>query len=162
MSTSLPIQFREYIPSSDTNFILKTYLRGGKLGVFGKTVPDILWFNGAADMCLNHLLKSEKVILAVDINYPSLIFGFLIYNKIDNVFVSHFVYVKEAFRSIGIAKALYAEAGHDIKNPNISGITTYKHANISPLHGFHNLIYNPLLLCKGVNEPSKDAGDSNG
>lgn len=100
------IKFREPT-KADYNFLASSWLKS-----FRKFEPKI-----SADVYYKHhnklidlIMQRAKVIIACNEHDEEQVFGYIVYEECP-ISIVHYVYVKEAYRKMGIAKAL-GKAGH--------------------------------------------------
>lgn len=80
--------------------------------------------------------ESTVTLVAVLPDDPSIILGYLVYEP----GILHYVFVKEAFTRIGIARSLYDRAG-------LPMTCTHKTVTVRPIMDkYPNIVYNPFLL----------------
>lgn len=105
----------------DINFIYSTWLRCYKHdSPITKYVKRDMFFDEhqkLLDGLLTHV--GVKVAIACEENDEDLIFGFLAYEPK----IVHFVYIKEPFRKMGIAKKLITHEGIDLTQCQASHLT---------------------------------------
>jgi GNAT superfamily N-acetyltransferase len=108
MNKSDLVTIRDSIPD-DRNFIMATWLRGLKYGNewFDAIEADVYYsyYQKAIDFILTH--NNTAVRVACLKEDPDVILGYVVLNRLGNVV--HWVFVKKAWRSIGIAKNLVPE-----------------------------------------------------
>lgn len=105
MNKSDLVTVRDYIPS-DRNFILATWLRGLKYGNewFDAIEAEAYYeyYQKAIDFILTKNTTAVRVACLKE--DPEVILGYVVLNSLGNVV--HWVFVKKAWRSIGIARNL--------------------------------------------------------
>jgi len=105
--------------SDDINFIYATWLRSYKHdSPLTKYTKRTLFFDEHQKL-LDRLLPKIQVIVACDENDQDLIFGFLAFEPK----IVHFVYVKEPFRKMGIARKLIESQGINVNECQASHLT---------------------------------------
>lgn len=107
------IEVRQYRPSEDKEFVYSTWLRNYKhSSYFAKRVKPAVFFRGHQAI-IDHLSRKPtfRVLVACNKEDPTQILGYLACERFDagNPTV-HFVYVKGAFRKMGIARQLFETA----------------------------------------------------
>ena len=148
----LPIHIRELNIENDYGFVSKSYLKTCRNTKFPHEVVNTIFYAGQANLLNNYLVHRSTILVACDVNNSSNIYGYIIYERIQGIFVCHMVYVKLPFRNLGIAKALFKATGHDPFNFNHTGIASVKKHIIGQTQykeESHNLIYNPYVLVYG-------------
>ena len=127
----------------DLNFINRTWLDNYRYGSYiGKSTRNSIFYPEYQKI-LDRILYNSTTLICCYPEDTNVIFGFLSYEA-DIV---HYIFVKEAFRRMGIATLLY-------KHANCPHIFTHKTIMIEPfidtLILMNDLKYNPYLLYKGV------------
>jgi GNAT superfamily N-acetyltransferase len=110
------IEVRQYRPSEDKAFVYSTWLRNYKhSSYFAKRIKPVVFFAGHHAI-LDHLSRkaSFKVFVACHRDDPTQILGYLACEPDGEKPTVHFVFVKEAFRKMGIARRLFTKAGINI------------------------------------------------
>lgn len=99
-------------------------------------------------LVVDNLLETSNVLVACKQDEENVIFGYLVYEGK----VAHYAFVKEAFRELGIAQSLVAEAFGEGELSQL--ICTHRTQSSKPIFEDHKfLIYNPFLLYnKGYHE----------
>ena len=137
-------KIRHALPS-DVAFVYSTWLNSYKRdSALGKSTRDTIFFNEyrfVVDYILNR--PNVDVMVCCHPDEISVIFGYAVYEP----GILHYVFVKEAFRRLGIAKALLTDARDAFE------ITTHRTSS-GDLTG-HTLAHNPFLLFKTLEGESK-------
>lgn len=154
VKTEIDFNIRDFI-DCDFNFIKNSYMKSNRNSLFLKYVDSSL-YNNYQSRLFDMLVADSSVIVNiacsdVDINQ---ILGYCIFSQTKNLI--HYVYVKQPFRNLSIAKSLIYEIGNPenleishfppftkkhsfCKNPSLD-----KHTNYSQT--FSKLKYNPYRL----------------
>lgn len=140
--SSLPIEIRQAL-DIEHPFIYHSWIKSGQRSDATKLIAKEIYTLNQHDI-ITHILARANVIVAQELNKPESIYGYLVYQFVDGVFVVHYAYVKHAFRSLGILKSLLAAAGFD-RNSNI-GFYTHVTKNSHYVEAKVNMFYNPYLL----------------
>lgn len=138
---ALPVVIRE-ASEGDVSFLFSSWLKSFRKGTMCYGVDDTIYFNEQHKL-VERLLLSSKVLLACEPEDPANIYGYLVYEKIDNIMVIHYAYVKHTFRCMGVFNALFAASGQD---KNLGGAHTHTTSLASRLALKYNLIYHPYIL----------------
>lgn len=137
MNSSDLVELRDF-EEADKNFVYSTYLRGKYYGDFGgvKDIPKDIFMKNEHDV-LEHVLErsTTKVTIACLKEDPSVIIGYSVASTSHPVL--YWVFIKAAFRRIGIAKLLVPQP---IK---FTTCLTRLGASIAKQKG---VIYDPYLL----------------
>lgn len=140
---------RKYRPSSDQPFVYSTWLRNYKhSSYFAKRIKPVVFFAGHHALIAHVLAKpTTQVLIAHPKNDPETILGYLVFEAANETKkpVVHFTFVKEAFRKMGVCKALFESHGI---NPNEPGmIFTHWCFPVDDLiRKFPEMIFNPYAL----------------
>lgn len=113
MITDDRIEIRKY-RESDRPFLTSTWLRNYKFSsYFAKRIKHEVFFKGHQAI-IDRLLKkpSVTVLMACDKNHDDTMIGYLAYEPGEHPTI-HFIYVKDTFRMMGIARALFNFAALD-------------------------------------------------
>lgn len=132
-------KLRQAIPS-DINFIYSTWLDSYRYdSTIGKSCPNSTFYPNYQQV-IDNLLKDSDVLVACHDESPEVIFGYLVYDS-D---IIHYCFVKQAFRELGLAYAMWREAQFPLT-------FTHKTLSLEPILIKHKeLKYNPFLLFQGV------------
>lgn len=143
---NLPIRYRAAI-AEDANFIFNSWLKSYRPSEATKNISNTIYFNEHHKI-LEELVKKCKVIIACNETDTSQIYGYIVADNVDGFLVTHYIYVKQAFRNMGIGKALLNTFNHSLDN---AAIYTH-HTKIAEkiAHRF-NLIYHPYILFTNYN-----------
>lgn len=113
------IEIREFRPEEDQAFIFSSWLRTYKHhSYFAKRIKHALFFKGHHAV-IEHILEKPTTTVAIACPKGDLdtILGYLVYEPAkESRPVIHFVFVKEPFRRMGMAKTLFKSQHIDINN----------------------------------------------
>ncbi len=137
---SVEIDFREASPK-DVDFIKSSYLRSFRVcGDNTRMTNDVYYYNYGK--VIERLMSRCKCLIACDVEDGFHIYGYVLYEMIDDVPVVHYVYVKYTFRHLGIAKSLVKEAIGET-------CTTIAKSHVARIYDHlkkkHDIHYNPFL-----------------
>lgn len=138
------IEVRAYQESQDKAFIYSTWLKNYKhSSYFAKRIRPVTYFKGH-HIVIDHLLKkpSTNVIIACPKGDQETILGYLAYEILEKPVV-HFTFIKDAFRKMGIARALFEAAAID---PNKICFTHWTHPVDELIQKYPDMIYDPYGL----------------
>jgi hypothetical protein len=98
----------------DKTFIMATWLRGAYHGSTGYSQVPKHVFMVNYHRILTALLKRPEVVVTVAclVEDPSVVLGYSVYRSAANINVLDWIYVKPAWRKIGIAKSLAPDPVH--------------------------------------------------
>lgn len=143
----LPIRMRS-ISDADINFVFNSWLKSFKGSPMYKHVENTIYFQNHHKLLQQCIMKSQ-VILACDENDLSQILGYVVADKIDGILTIHYVYVKQAFRGLGVAKMLMQEVGFDRK---VATIYTHGTEFGIKLGKYFNCVFHPYVLLEYYKE----------
>lgn len=139
---NLPIVIRPAFPE-EHNFIYSSWIKSGYRSRPLETVAKEIYTLNQHDI-ITSLLSRCEVLVAHQYQAPENLFGYIICQKVDNVFVLHYAYVKQTFRKLGVFAGLLRAAKF---YPHLSaGFYTHSTKAMSHIEHKFNLIYNPYLL----------------
>lgn len=125
----------------DVPFIFNSWLKSFKSSVFATQISPLIYFENHHKI-IEELLKICKVSIICSSQDESQIFGYMVSQKIEEVNVVHYIYIKEPYRKLGLAK-------HVLNYNNIklteAFFYTHKTKLASVLDKKYKLIYNPYL-----------------
>jgi GNAT superfamily N-acetyltransferase len=132
----------------DQSYILNTWLMNFRCSNhLERMIRHNVYFEEQTHL-IQKILTKSKVIVAVDLEHDSQIFGYLVYNEVAHTKIIHYVYVKSPFRRLGIATALkdFVFGNVDDDDGKYPILTTH-YTRMSPLLNIKwNLTFNPYLL----------------
>lgn len=139
---NLPIMIRTAMPE-EHNFIYNSFIKSGYRSRTMEIIPREIYTLNQHDI-ITHLLARCEVIVAHQYDAPENLFGYLIYQKVDGVFVIHYAYVKQTFRNLGVFSSLLKAAKY--YHTMTAGFYTHSTKAMQHIEQKFNLIYNPYLL----------------
>lgn len=119
----------------DRNFVLSTMLRGLYYGDSHFSHMEKDFFMRDYHQVVEGLLKDGQLLVACFKDEPSVILGYALLSK--DRYNLHFVFVKKAWRNIGIMQSLIPE--------HLLFCTHLTKVGVSLLHKNPQILYNPLL-----------------
>lgn len=137
------ITIRDYLPS-DKPLVLATWLKGVYYGDWYQNIPKAIFMENYRAL-LDRVLASPntKIKMACLKDDPDTILGYSVYHtKIydgNRVTVLDWVFIKAAWRSIGIAKSLLPPDVQAFTHASKSGLAIAKQK-------YPHLIFNPFIL----------------
>jgi len=139
------------IQQDDVAFIFHSWLKSFRNGRMPSKVDNGIYFTEHHKL-IERLVKRCTVTLAVDPKEPGNILGYIVYERIDGIFILHYIYVKHTFRNMGIGRELFESTGHDLETASCGTHAT----NVSEkLQHRFNVIYHPYILIN-YNEKNKE------
>ena len=139
------IKFRPYVKHTDQAFVFSTWLRNYKhSSYFAKGIRSSIFFPGHQKLLE---LLFDKPTLKVFIAHPTdddqTILGYLVAEFHHKAPVIHFIFIKEAFRNMGIATLLL---NHAEINPDNFHFTHWTMPMDEIIRKHPNIRYNPYCL----------------
>lgn len=142
MSAKLPISIREAY-DSEHPFIYNSWIKSGFRSRALEIVAKELYTIHQHDI-ITHILARSTVVVAQELNKPENLYGYLVYQWIDGVFVVHYAYTKQIYRGLGVLTALLEDSGFNHRAT--AGFYTHTTKAAHNIDNKLNLIYNPYLL----------------
>lgn len=90
--------------ATDLPLIFSSWLKSYRKSDFGKRFTNEIYFDGHKKV-IERVLARSKVVIAGDVDDPTQIYGWVCFEE-NPVRVLHYVYVKQAYRALGIASLL--------------------------------------------------------
>lgn len=134
----------------DVSFIFNSWLKSYRNSLFAKNIPNEIYFTNHHNLVEN-LLQNNKVIIACSKEDPSQIYGYICAGHTDGILTLHYIYIKQTFRNMGIAKQLLSMFNHDSA---IASVYTHHTRIAEKLGPKYNMFYHPYLL---VGEDAEEA-----
>lgn len=126
---------------SDINFIYSTWIKsfrtGSGLGLASGKYVYFTLYQFMIDQILHR--KECEATVAADPSDPLVIYGYIVHEP----GVLHYAFTKEAFRRLGVAKALYREC-FDTLDPPVITHETVSGSTVTQSHP--ELLYKPIRL----------------
>lgn len=160
MANDLAIRVRP-ANEEDVPFIFNSWLKSYRNSFFARDIHSTVYYSEHHKV-LEKIIKNNSVLVACNPEESNQIYGYIISGKVQNVIVVHYVYVKQPYRNLGIAKLLGAAVGHDKEVPGFHTHTTRLGRDLAIKF---NLIYSPYLALSydlektAIAEPKEDASE---
>ena len=110
-------------------------------------------FRDNQSLFIDKLFTISTTLVACQADAPDVVYGYVMYSKLNDTLLIHFIYVKQDFRHNGVMKELLHSIDPDYKNKMI--IATQVSKTLSSFHDNFNIAYDPytvpLLLAKVSN-----------
>lgn len=120
----------------DISFIYSTWLQSFHYDSWAKQVQKSVFFDNYKRVIDKILLNADVDVACVN-DQPNVILGYIV----TEPGILHYCFVKEAFRSFGIAKDLFAGRFEN------QALVTHKTRTATPIFRKHDkLVFNPFLL----------------
>jgi len=122
----------------DLNFIFSCWLRNYRhSSQFARKISNTVYYKYHHKVIERIIGRGAQVRIAHQVGEPDIILGFACMESFENTPVLHFIYVKKAFRGLGIAKKLVWE----LENLQFTHLTENLDLEKHPL-----FVYNPYLI----------------
>lgn len=133
-----PFHIRSVAPS-DMNFIYSSWLKSAQEDVGG---PKTQFFETYRDH-VKSLIERSEILVACDKTDPDFVHGYIVFQKIDDVFLLHWAYTKARFRKMHVMTGLLKSAF-----PNFGAeemVITYRNDKRPKMFQKLKTIYKPNL-----------------
>lgn len=138
MNKSDLIDIRDYDPSSDKSFIFASWLKGLYYGdTWFKEIPKNVFMKNY-HVFIEQLLNDTNTVVKIAClkEDKDVILGYAVFNKAETVL--HWVFIKTAWRSVGIMKIIVPK--------NIKTVTHLTKLGLSLLRKNQEVIFNPFAI----------------
>lgn len=109
------IRFRD-ANQADVAFIFNSWLKSNRSSVLCQGVSNPVYF-AQHHILVEGLVKTCKVLVAVNADDASQIFGYIVHDTVEGMPVIHYAYVKQPYRKLGLGQLLLEQAGIDATKP---------------------------------------------
>jgi len=127
----LPVSLRPLL-ESDKPFIFSCWLKSFRDEVAFKAIPNERFFTMHKKI-VEDVLNRSTIELLVDQKDPDHLFGFICYEIRNDSNLLHFIYIKTAFRRLGLAKKAIFLCIKDLDKPSYYTHQTYASPFLAPL-----------------------------
>lgn len=139
---------------SEHNFIYNSFLKSYRDSPMVKGVPNTIYFKKQHDLIELFLVDPRsRAIVACNAQDPEQIYGYILAQSRPgdaqgDVLVVHWVYVKQPFRNLGIAKQLFAKLSSlPGERPTAAVQYTHRVKTVDRLlQSYPHVTFNPYLL----------------
>ena len=125
----------------DIGFLFNAWLKSYKYSLFAKNITNTIYYTEHHKV-IEKLLKTHETIIACNDEDPSQIYGFINAGNIDGIFCLNYIYVKQPFRRLGIARTLLNAFNHD---PSSASVYTHHTRVAERMAAKYNLVYHPYI-----------------
>lgn len=140
-SKKAPIIVRKATPD-DVPFIFSAWLKSYEDSVVHAGISKTVYYANQHKL-IEKLLRTSEVLIAVNASDDNQIYGFLVCERLQGVFVIHYIYVKMMFRKLGVARTLLEATDW---NPEELAAFTHWGKPASSISRKTNFIYHPYIL----------------
>lgn len=150
MEANLPIRLR-HANDTDIDFIFSSWLKSNRSSRNMEGIAPNFYFAGQHKV-IEGLLKSCTTLVACNEADPTQIYGYVNFERVEGIFILHYLYTKHSFRKLGIAKRLLIESGHD---HTIAAIYTHRPFQSDSFMKKCNFVFNPFFAYHGYEKADK-------
>jgi hypothetical protein len=136
----LPIRVRPAV-EGDVPFIFSSWLKSYRASLFAKQIGNTVFFSEHHKV-IEGILETSTVLVLCDAEDVTNIYGYICAEKIDGIFVLHYVYIKHPYRTFGLAKFLLNQFNHETGSAAMTSHMTRIGGDLAPKYGF---VYSPYL-----------------
>lgn len=126
----------------DVPFILNSWLKSHRNSFQVNEVPNQIYYVEHHKL-IRRIVQQYPVLVACCKQDPSLLYGWVCAGEVDNIFCIHYVYIKHAFRNLGIASYLLHCAGY---RTGMAALVTHRNSKMLPIEKAKKLTYDPYVL----------------
>lgn len=152
-SEKLPILFRDPHPA-DLNFIFNSWLQSFKGSKVLDHISQEFYYQGQHQV-IERILRQANIKMLVNSEQTEDIYGYIIFEEIEGIFVMHYAYLKQTFRYLGLFRRMLNE----FKPGEGAGFYTHNSKCAYYVGQKFNLFYNPYILHRFL-KPLPDQFDS--
>lgn len=128
---------------ADLNFLYNSWLKSLRQSL--STVDNTIFY-GNHKKLIEELVTKCRVVISCNPEDITQIFGYIVFEIIEDISILHYVYVKHPFRKLGIATELFKFIDHNSELPCVASHYTRIFETIGPKWG---LVFNPYVLARG-------------
>lgn len=139
---TLPTKLR-LADKEDVGFIFNSWLKSYRNSLFAKPISNTVFF-AEHHKVIEKLAKTSQILVACNKEDPAQIYGYACAERVDGVFVLHYIYVKQHFRRFGIGKLLLNSFDHNFEEE--AAVYTHHTKIAEKLAAKYSLVYHPYLL----------------
>jgi GNAT superfamily N-acetyltransferase len=125
----------------DKNFILNSWLKSYRNAPAVKKMENSAYYHEQGKI-IKALLENANVLIACDENDHNNIYGYLVSQRQQGVFIIYYLYTKLPFRNFGIGKKLIQARAHQLGVH--AGVYTHHTEAASSLAYKYRFMYNPF------------------
>lgn len=138
---------------NEHNFVFHSFLKSYRDSPMVRGVPNTIYFKKQHDLIETFLIDPRsRAIVACNPQDPEQVYGYILAQSLpsDNgdLLVVHWVYVKQPFRNLGIAKALFEKLNKlPAQKPTAAIQYTHRVKTVDRLlQSYPHVTFNPYLL----------------
>lgn len=137
------VQIRNAI-ESDVPFIFNSWLKSYRGANAAKNISNPVYFD-FQHQAIESLLKRSQVFVLCSPDDQSQVFGYVVCEKLEDIDIVHYIYIKYAFRGMGLGQMLLKHANIDAQ---VGGFYTHETHSTVKLAQNSKFVYNPYLAVK--------------
>lgn len=141
MKKTPQIRFRP-AGQEDVNFIFNSWLKSYRNSYATKNITSTFYFTEHHKV-IERILAAAKTVIACNQEDPSQVYGYVVGDTVDGIFVIHYLYVKHSFRGLGLGKLLFNAFDHD---PTAASLYTHHTHMAHRLAAKYNMLHHPYIL----------------
>lgn len=126
---------------ADVPFIFNSWLKSYRGANSVKNITNPVYFE-FQHKAIEKILQRSQVYVLCSPDDNSQVFGYIVCEKVEEIPVLHYAYVKYAFRGMGLCKLLMSHANLD---KQIGGFYTHETHSSNKLLKDSKFVYNPYL-----------------
>jgi|TARA_R110000868_G_scaffold43972_8_gene147503 GNAT superfamily N-acetyltransferase len=132
------------VDNDDLSFIFSSWMRSFKQSYTVRPVPSKIYHDNQKQI-IEYIIARSEIIIACNAEDPAHIFGWACY-EIEPIHTLHYVYVKQPYRSMGIASALLIQSYNAKRSASAPTQATHSTKGYTFLQTSFDMIYNPFYL----------------
>lgn len=130
---------------SDVPFIFNSWLRCNRHSTNTRGCENPVYF-AQHHKLIEGLCKKAEIFIACNEQDVSQIYGYICYERVEGLLVVHWIYTKESFRKLGIAKMMADKAGFKADE---AVLYTHRTFISEALEKKYIMVFNPYLAFYG-------------
>jgi len=127
--------------TEDISFIMSTWLKSYRKTQDNKRIVNGVYFPHTSNI-ITTILSGAKVLIAYNPLEEDHIYGYIVYNYLEEVLIIHYTYTKRQFRRFGIMRSMIEQLK---KSTELPTICTFATPVYDVLKDRMNLMYNPFM-----------------
>jgi predicted GNAT family acetyltransferase len=155
MNEEPQVKIRTYQPD-DFNFVVNSWLNSSH-ELFPARKINKKYYNKMQTPLFASIIGTSNILVACNSEDPNHIFGYVVFERLGNEVIVHFIYVKKELRTFGIARQMIEsgipewgkQAIAITSMPNLQK-TTEDEERVDVMRKW-NLVYDPYILNRRVN-----------
>ena len=137
---NVDVMIRKAVPA-DVSFLFSSWLKSYRDSKFGESITTTIYYTEHHKV-VERLLKTCEVYVACNPKDQTELFGYICGERVENILVIHYAYVKHTYRQLGLGKMLLNQFSH---TPDAAAIFTHNTKAADRLAKKFNFVYSPYL-----------------